>query len=68
MDVHSYDESQETLALLKILAIGNKEIEAGQTYPVEDVIRELRGSSKQTVQSSKSGKNRNPLSPDLSGQ
>ncbi|MDE3148789.1 MAG: type II toxin-antitoxin system Phd/YefM family antitoxin, partial [Acidobacteriota bacterium] len=34
VDVHTYEESQETLALLKILAIGEKEIEAGTTYPL----------------------------------
>jgi len=43
VDVHSYEETQETLALLNILAMGEKEIEAGETYPIEDVIRELRG-------------------------
>ena len=29
-DVASFEETQETLALLKILALGNREIEAGQ--------------------------------------
>jgi prevent-host-death family protein len=42
MDIHSYEESQETMALLKILAIGNLEIEAGQTFPLSDVIAEFR--------------------------
>jgi len=42
VDVHSYEESQETMALLQILAIGNKQVEAGQTYPIEEVIAELR--------------------------
>jgi prevent-host-death family protein len=42
VDVHSYEESQETIALLQILAISDKEIEAGETYPIEDVIREFR--------------------------
>lgn len=46
MDVRSYEESQETLALLKILAVGEKQIAAGDTYPLENVIRELR--SRQT--------------------
>jgi predicted transcriptional regulator len=45
VDVHSYDESQETLALLKILAIGEKEIEAGKTVPIEEVIAEFRARS-----------------------
>jgi prevent-host-death family protein len=43
VDVHSYEESQETMALLKILAIGKKQIEAGQTYLLDEVISELRG-------------------------
>lgn len=42
VDVHTYEESQETLALLKILAIGETEIEAGATYPLAEVIGELR--------------------------
>lgn len=41
-DVASYEETQETLALLKILAIGNREIEAGELTPAADVIRRLR--------------------------
>ncbi len=42
LDVHSYEESQETLALLKILAIGEKQVEQGQTYPLSEVIAEIR--------------------------
>jgi prevent-host-death family protein len=42
VDVHSYEESQETMALLQILAIGNKEIEEGKTVPISEVISELR--------------------------
>lgn len=41
-DVVSYDEVQETLALLKILALGNREIEQGQTTPVATVVDRLR--------------------------
>jgi len=41
-DVASYEETQETLALLKILAIGNQEIEAGKVKPVADVVARLR--------------------------
>ncbi len=43
VDVRSYEETQETMALLQILAIGDKQIEAGQTYPIEEVIAEFRG-------------------------
>jgi prevent-host-death family protein len=42
VDVHTYEESQETMALLKILAIGNRQIEAGETYPLKDVIDKIR--------------------------
>jgi len=42
MDVHSYEELQETMALLQILAIGDREIERGKTYALKDVIRDLR--------------------------
>lgn len=41
-DIASYESTQETLALLKILALGNREIEEGQVTPVADVIRRLR--------------------------
>ncbi len=43
MDVHSYEEMQETMALLKILAIGEKQIESGETYALADVVEEIRG-------------------------
>jgi prevent-host-death family protein len=41
-DVVSYEETQETLALLKILALGNREIEAGKLKPVAEVVNRLR--------------------------
>lgn len=41
-DVASYEETQETLALLKILALGNREIEAGKVKPVATVVARLR--------------------------
>jgi prevent-host-death family protein len=42
MDVYSYEEMQETLALSQILAIGEKQVKRGKTYPLEKVIRDLR--------------------------
>jgi prevent-host-death family protein len=42
-DVASFEETQETLALLKILALGNRQIEEGRTVPAQDAIRRLRG-------------------------
>ena len=41
-DVASYEATQETLALLKILALGSREVEAGKIKPVMDVVRRLR--------------------------
>ena len=41
-DVASYEETQETLALLKVLALGNREIEEGKVKLVADVVKRLR--------------------------
>ncbi|MSP52739.1 MAG: type II toxin-antitoxin system Phd/YefM family antitoxin [Gammaproteobacteria bacterium] len=41
MDVRSYEESIETLALLKMLAMSNKDIEEGKVYSAEEVFAEL---------------------------
>ena len=41
-DVASFEQTQETLALLKLLAIGNQDIEEGRTAPARDVIAELK--------------------------
>ena len=46
VDVRSYEETQETMALLQILAIGEREIEAGKTYPLADVVNEIRNRTK----------------------
>ena len=37
MDVRSYEEHAETLALLKILALGKHEIEQGHFRPADEV-------------------------------
>lgn len=41
MDVRSYEEQEETLALLKLLALGNREIEQGHFRPADDVFADL---------------------------
>lgn len=41
-DVASYEQTQETMALLKILALGNRQIEEGRVIPAKVVIRRLR--------------------------
>lgn len=45
-DVRSYEQTQETLALLKILALGNQEIEAGKISPLDEVAARLRSRHK----------------------
>ena len=42
-DVASFEETQETLALLKILALGNQAVAAGKLKPVAEVVTRLRG-------------------------
>ena len=37
-DIDSFEKTQETMALLKILALGNRQIEFGQVEPAADVI------------------------------
>lgn len=44
-DVASYEEIQETLALLKILALGNQQVERGETTPLSMVVSRLRSKS-----------------------
>ena len=41
-DVASYEQTQETLALLKLLALGQQDIEAGPARPAAEVIAGLR--------------------------
>lgn len=48
-DVRSYEETQETLALLKILAMSEKEIDEGKVYPAKDVFARIRKSLKQVT-------------------
>ena len=42
MDVHDYDEKNETIAMLKRLIISAKEREEGQYRAFDDVVRDLR--------------------------
>jgi hypothetical protein len=42
-DVVSYEETQEVLALLKILSLGMRDVEAGRGAPLDEVMRDLLG-------------------------
>lgn len=41
-DLASYEETRETLALLKILALGNRQVEQGKVVPASAAIERLR--------------------------
>jgi prevent-host-death family protein len=41
-DVASYEETQETLAFLKILALGNQQVAKGRVKPLSEVVKKLR--------------------------
>jgi prevent-host-death family protein len=41
-DVASYEETQETLALLKILAMGARDIEEGNASPIAEAVGRVR--------------------------
>ena len=43
-DIDSYEQLQESVALLKMLALGNRQIDAGRVQPADDVIARLRES------------------------
>jgi len=40
--IASYEETQEAMALLKILALGSAQIEAGKVQPAAEAIQRLR--------------------------
>ena len=41
-DIESFEQTQETMALLKILALGTRQIAEGKVQPAEDIIKLLR--------------------------
>lgn len=41
-DIESYEQTQETMALLKILVLGTRQIEEGKVQPAGDVVQRLR--------------------------
>lgn len=41
-DIESYEQTQETMALLKILALGNKQVEMDKVEPAASVIKRIR--------------------------
>ncbi|MBN1363814.1 MAG: type II toxin-antitoxin system Phd/YefM family antitoxin [Syntrophaceae bacterium] len=43
-NIESYEQTLETMALLKILALGNRQIETGKVERAADTIKRLRNS------------------------
>jgi prevent-host-death family protein len=41
-DVASFEQTQETLALLKVLALGSQDVAAGRVKPVAEVVARLK--------------------------
>ena len=41
-DIESHEETQETMALLKILALGTRQIEEDRVQPAGDVLQRFR--------------------------
>lgn len=41
LDIHIYEQMQESLALLKILATSSQHLQQGKTKPVKDVFQQL---------------------------
>lgn len=41
-DVRQYEETQETLALLKVLALTNRQVEARKVKPIEEAFAQIR--------------------------
>jgi len=41
-DIESYEQTQHTIALLKILALGMRQVEEGNVLSAENVIKRLR--------------------------
>jgi prevent-host-death family protein len=41
-DIRSYEQAQETMAMLKILALGIRQVEEGKVQPASEAIQRLR--------------------------
>lgn len=48
-NIDTYEEKQETLALLIILALGQKQLEAGQVTDVKEMVKRLKSKRKKTL-------------------
>lgn len=42
LDIQSYEDQQDTVALLKILALGSRQIAAGEVKPAGEIFERIR--------------------------
>jgi prevent-host-death family protein len=47
MSIHGYEELQDSLTMLKLVAFGRDEVRQGRTRPVSDAFRQVRARTKQ---------------------
>ncbi len=47
-DIASYEKTQESLAMLKVLALSRKEIDEGKTKPIKKAFADIRRKIKST--------------------
>lgn len=48
LDIASWEETQETLALLKLLAMGEQDVAAGRVVPAREAVERLRSRPRDT--------------------
>ncbi len=60
-DIKSYEQTQETMALLKIRALRNDQIDAGEVEPAADVVKRMRESAKRLAELGGSEKSLRPV-------
>jgi prevent-host-death family protein len=54
-DIASYEQAQETLALLKIIALGQAQIARGEVSPARRTITQIRADLRSKARSAKTG-------------
>jgi prevent-host-death family protein len=47
-DIESYEKEQETMAMLKILALGNQQIDKGEVIQAADALNKIREKKRDT--------------------
>lgn len=45
-DIRRYEETEETLALLKLIALGERQVEAGRLRPLAEVVDAIKADSR----------------------